>query len=326
MIAQQTGCENLKSGQKNRLIMEPINTAGTTGYSAEIQDYFAHYDLTCDESIEHRFGTFQSGRYTLAGHLYKPAVCRATVVCVHGYLNHTGQFKHLIQYLLKQDYAVAIFDLPGHGLSSGKTAAIDNFDEYTKAMEDFMAIVHDTMPAPYHAVGLSTGCSILIDRVLEGKSGEFDKIVLAAPLVRWSFYEPSKATHAVIRCFTSKLPRFDRNNSSDRDYNLFNWTQDYLHADCVSLDWVKALIEWNDKIESLGPVDRPILILQGDRDVVVDWKYNLRLLREKCPGAVIEMVPGAKHELFNESLEIRQQVLYDVDQYLQQTNVTEDET
>jgi alpha-beta hydrolase superfamily lysophospholipase len=51
------------------------------------------------------------------------------------------------------------------------------------------------------------------------------------------------------------------------------------------------------------------LILQGDRDTTVDWRYNVRLLRDKFPAANVEMIPGARHELLNEAAEFRSKVV-----------------
>lgn len=317
MIIQPETLPLMTGGKlSNRPELEAIEKGNTDGYSAETQAYFDYFGLGCDPSVEHRFGSFRSGGYTLAGHLYRPPVCKGTVVCLHGYLNHVGQLRHLIVFLLEQGYAVGAFDLPGHGLSGGEAAAIDSFEEYTMALTDFMAIVKERLPGPYHAVGFSTGCSIQIDGMLNGNAAEFEKVVMAAPLVHWSLYEQSKKTYAVYSRFTDRIPRFHQNNSSDRDYLVFNKTRDYLHAEALSLRWVKALFDWNERIESLPPCGRPVLILQGDRDSTVDWKYNLKLLREKFPAAEVRMLPDARHELFNESLEIRLKVLYAVAAHL----------
>jgi alpha-beta hydrolase superfamily lysophospholipase len=128
-------------------------------------------------------------------------------------------------------------------------------------------------------------------------------------LIHWTAYEQSKGTYKVYRAFTDRIARFHRKNSSDKDFLVFNKTQDYLHSKDLSLKWVKALFDWNDKIEAMESCGRPVLILQGDEDGTVDWKYNLKLMAEKFPHAKVEMIPGANHELFNEAIEYKQQAL-----------------
>ncbi|MHC4904976.1 MAG: alpha/beta hydrolase [Planctomycetota bacterium] len=302
---------------KERPELEPIAEVDPAAYSAEAIAYFAHYDLDCGGAdTEHWFGSFESGGFTLAAHLYEPAEYTATVVLLHGYLNHSGQFKNLIRFLLENGFAVAVFDLPGHGLSSGRQAEIDSFDQYITAAQNFLTLIKDRLNGPYYAVGFSTGAAILVEMLLEHIAGDFEKIVLAAPLIHWSAYEQSKATYKLYSSFTDRVARFHRKNSSDKDFLAFNKKKDYLHARELSLKWVKALFDWNDKIDPMGPCDREVLVIQGDKDGTVDWKYNMELIRRKFPNAATKMIAGANHELFNEAPEYKQQTLEMVEIYL----------
>lgn len=299
-----------------QVTIEPIETVDPAAYPPAVRAYFSHYGLDGDGyGAEHRFGSFGSGGFTLAAHWYKPARYTATVLLLHGYLNHTGQFRHLIRHLLDNGLAVAVYDLPGHGLSTGEMAAIDAFDQYVQTVQDFMQLVRGHLDGPYHAVGFSTGAAILVEMLLENGADAFDKLVLAAPLIRWTAYEQSKGTYQVYSQFTDRIARFHRRNSSDKDYLIFNKTQDYLHADYLSLKWVKALFDWNEKIETMAACGRDVLVLQGDKDGTVDWRYNLELLGRKLPNATIVMIAGANHELFNEAIVYKQQAFDAVDAY-----------
>lgn len=307
---------------KNQWSVEPIETVNPAEYPLFVMNYFVHYGLDGDwYKAQHRFGSFKSAGFALAAHLYKPARYTAAVMLLHGYLNHSGQFRHLIRYLLENGFAAAVYDLPGHGLSSGETAAIDSFCQYIQTTQDFLEVVKRHLDGPYYAVGFSTGAAILIEMMLESIAADFEKIILAAPLIRWSMYEQSKGTYRVYRQFTDKIARFHRKNSSDKEFLIFNKTQDYLHAKHLSLKWVKALFDWNDKIESMAHCGREVLVLQGNKDGTVDWKYNLNLIRQRFPNARIEMIAGANHELFNEAAEYRQQALELVGKYFQSPNI-----
>ncbi len=302
---------------RDQLTIEPIETVDPTGYSEAVKAYFAHYGLDGDWcGARHLFGSFESAGFTLAAHLYKPAQYTAAVVLLHGYLNHTGQFRHLIRYLLENGFAVAVYDLPGHGLSGGESAAIDSFDQYVQTTQDFMQVVRNHLDGPYYVIGFSTGAAILIEMMLENSAADFEKIVLAAPLIHWTAYEQSKGTYKTYVQFTDKIARFHRKNSSDKDYLIFNKTQDYLHAKHLSLKWVKALFDWNDKIEPMAACDRNMLILQGDKDGTVDWEYNLDLIGKKFPNADIQKISGANHELFNEAAEYKQKAMQIINDYL----------
>jgi len=303
---------------KDQLDIQPMEMVDPAVYPEPVVEYFHHYGLNyTDLDVTHWFGTFESGGFTLAAHLYEPAQYTATVVLLHGYLNHCGQFKNLIRFLLENGYAAAVFDLPGHGLSSGERAAIDSFDQYVPVTQDFLKLVISRLHGPYHAIGFSTGATILIEMVLTEQADDFDKIVLAAPLIHWTGYEQSKGTYKIYKVFTDKIARFHRKNSSDKDHLIFNKTRDYLHCTHIALNWVKALFDWNDKIKLLPESDRDVLVLQGDKDGTVDWKYNLKRVKQKLPKTDIKMIEDANHELFNEAPEYKQHALNHIQGYFE---------
>lgn len=299
-VRSKTGARSGDQVSKIRLSIGPIENANPQSYSEDTRAYFVHYGLDCGPDVEHFFGSFSSGRSTLAAHLYRPVHYEAAVVLLHGYLNHSGQMRHLLSALLERNFAVALFDWPGHGLSSGTPAHIDHFEEYTLALADFLNKVCPRLHGPYFAVGFSMGAAVLTDALLTQTVQSLDQVVLAAPLLRWAAYNFSKPLWKITSRFTDRIPRIRRKNSSDAEFLAFNQSQDFLHVRVVSLQWVKALYEWNEKLKTLPPSDREILILQPQEDKTVDWPSNLKILQDKFSAAQIQMLPGARHELFNE--------------------------
>jgi alpha-beta hydrolase superfamily lysophospholipase len=302
---------------KIREQIKPLDFNNRQQYPELVTDYFKYYNLDlAEENIEHIFGTFESNGYTLAAHIFKPAEYKATVVTLHGYLNHCGELKHLIKYLLDEGYAVAAYDSPGHGLSSGHRAAIDDFSQYSGVLTDFTNVLAEYLHGPYHFIGFSTGSTAAIDYLLTGQN-TFDKVILAAPLVHSCAWKQSKATFKYYSKFTDFVPRWPRNNSHDKEFILFNRKKDYLHAQWVPLKWVKALYEWNDKIEDLPPSNKTIKVIQGTNDTTVDAGFNMKFIRQKFPNADIKMIKNARHELFNEAAELRNNVFSQIKKYLE---------
>jgi alpha-beta hydrolase superfamily lysophospholipase len=297
--------------------LKPIQKVDPAQYPDSLLAYFCYYGLVPqDDSTQHLFGTFDSQNQTLAAHIYIPQDYKATVVLLHGYLNHSGQFKHLIKRLLRENYAVALYDLPGHGLSTGPRGQINDFDQYTNTLNDFIETIKTLTKGPYHLVGFSTGGGIAVDYLLNTKKPVFDKVVLAAPLIRNNAWKASKAGCEFYSQFSQTVPRIPRRNSSDKQFLRFNREMDVLHGRSVGLKWVKALHEWNDKINPLPPVEKPVYIIQGDKDTTVLWKYNVKFLKKKFLNARVEMVKNARHELFNEAQNIRENVLKLTTDYL----------
>jgi len=303
--------------EKVKSQMKPLDECNSTQYSDSVQRYFQYYWLDVgDGRAEHLFGTFKSDGQKLAGHIYKPAEYKATVILLHGYLNHTGQMKHLIGYLLGQGYAVAAFDMPGHGLSKGERGSIDDFSQYSDALRNSAKVVGGRLHGPYHLVAFSLGSGVALDYLLTSEDSIFDRIVLAAPLVRNAAWESLKTGYNVYSKLAKSIPRARRANSSDKKFLEFNRTKDILHVEKVPLKWVKSLYEWNDKIVNLPRRDRAVLVIQGTSDTTVAWRYNIKFIQSKFSDVKVRMIDKGRHELFNESVNIRSKVFSEIGDYL----------
>ena len=131
--------------------MKPLDFSKSGDYAPSVVSYFDYYKLGIENSgIDHIFGTFRSGDETLAAHIFRPKQYKGAVIVLHGYFDHCGQLNRLIKYLLQNGYAVAAFDLPGLGLSSGQRGAIDDFSQYCQALLDFTDKVKPRLKGPYH--------------------------------------------------------------------------------------------------------------------------------------------------------------------------------
>lgn len=302
-----------QSGDGNGMVkireeMAPIeDAAGKITDSAKL--YFEHYRLDMGPEVRHRFGTFTSRDWTLAAHIYEPAEYRGTVVLLHGYLNHCGQFRHLVRRLLDEGYAVAMYDMPGHGLSTGERAVIEDFSQYSDTVGDFIDVVNRLTHGPYDLIGFSTGGTVATDWMLTRDASRFRRVVLAAPLVHSPGWRSSLTGARFYSNFTDTVPRWPRKNTSDAAYVRFNRRDDVLHCRDVSLKWVMALHAWNDRMADREVCDRPVKVIQGTKDTTVSYKYNLQFIRGKFPAAEVTMIEGGRHELFNEAEGLRREVL-----------------
>ena len=316
------GCrQNIKDQDqitRIREAMQPLSTCDNGRYPEPIVDYFKCYGLDIENrlpDVEHFFGTFESNGYTLAGHIYKPAEHKGTVILLHGYLNHCVQLRHLIGFLVESGFAVAAFDLPGHGLSEGRRAAIEDFSQYSQALADFSAEVNEHTDGPYHVIGFSAGGSAVIDALFVNQPDSFTKVLLVAPLVHCVAWGPSKAGTKIFGGFVESVPRAARKESSDRQYLEFVKT-DPLQIKTVPLEWVRALHAWNDKIANLPGSPTQIKVIQGTKDTTVDWKFNVEFIREKFNNAEVVLIEDGRHELLNESVDIRTKVFSEIGNYL----------
>lgn len=205
---------------------------------------------------------------------------RGTVLLIHGYVATPCELTSVLRALLREGFVVVAPELPGHGLSDGPRADIGSFADYGRFLADLDPILL-LLPEPYDVVAHSTGASAVIER-LRSHGDPYDRIVLLAPLVRSQGYRMSRVFRALTRPFIDTVPA--RN------------TEDF-GSDRVPLHWFDALVAWNRELDNAPrPIsNRELLIIQGQSDRVVAWRYNLRVLEELLPGAVQLEIPHLEH-------------------------------
>ncbi|MEW6459854.1 MAG: alpha/beta hydrolase, partial [Pseudomonadota bacterium] len=126
-----------------------------------LQAYRSFYGLDLGgryAGLDSRLGSFNAAGYQIAVQLWAPAEPRATVLLLHGYYDHMGLYRHVIDWALAMNFAVLACDLPGHGLSCGARASIGDFAEYQQVLAGlFEQAAELDLPQPWHLCGQSTG-------------------------------------------------------------------------------------------------------------------------------------------------------------------------
>lgn len=285
-----------------------------------IQAYCDYYQI-CFSEAEHRLGTFQSGKYELAAQIFTPSHVRGTVILLHGYIDHTGTQRHLIRNCLEQNLRVATYDLPGHGLSSGRRMAIDDFSDYAEGFHIFLERIQTFLPGPYYFIGHSTGCAIAYEYLAQYSLHDFERIIFLAPLVRHVHWHISKIPYFFGKLFAVEtVPRRYSEISSDPAFLDF-LRRDPLQTDDVPYTWISALYHWNQRIQELPVLPVDLHILQGTRDTVVDQEYNIPFLERKVENVQVVRIEGAAHQLANESPALREKVFQTINTFLKEKEI-----
>ena len=295
-----------------------------------IRCYLSHYGLDRLKTpwpINHYLGTFDSLDYRLACHYFAVPEDRrrANIVVLHGYYDHVGLFRHAIEHCLSRGLSVLAFDLPGHGLSSGKPAAIESFDHYSQALTDCLSVAcNNGVAGPWHVLAQSTGAAAVINCLLRGdgfRPAELNKIVLLAPLLRPTGWNAGLWKYHLLRWFVTRVKREFAVNSHDEEFLKFIFEQDPLQARFLQIDWVRALKDYLETFDSADCCSAAIHIIQGTEDTTVDWIYNLPALTAKFPSARTYLIDGARHHMVNESKFYRDKIFAVVDEILQESGV-----
>ncbi|WP_437879529.1 alpha/beta hydrolase [Pseudomonas sp. LRF_L74] len=279
---------------------------------ADSQAYQRHYGLDLDaqrQGVRTRLGGFDLDGLRIAVQLWTPERPRATLVMLHGYYDHMGLYRHLVDWALAMNFAVIGCDLPGHGLSDGPRASIDDFSRYQATLDGLFAQAAALdLPRPWHLAGQSTGAGILVDHLLNGEPREeMGRIVLLSPLVRPRAWGRSRVTYHLLRPFKSSIARRFTENSTDLEFLDFVQNRDPLQPRQLPTAWVGALARWIPRIEKAPRSALRPLIVQGEADMTVEWRHNLRVLQSKFDRPEILQMPTARHHLVNEDVALRRQ-------------------
>lgn len=297
---------------------------------------FIELGLASKQSIE----VIPSTDFDLVAQVFEPDArldVKAQVVLLHGYFDHVGLYKHLLGLLLRQGVRVIAFDLPGHGLSSGKRAAIEHFAQYQSALRSVLsskyindlplyligqstggAIIADALTCAQDSAGLNDGASLNDGAVLNESSAlnavNIAGAVMLAPLLRPLAWSKAEFMHNLLQGRKDYWPRSYKDNSHDKDFLRF-LREDPLQHDGLSVEWVGALRKWVPEMLERHKSTRAVenlTIIQGTKDTTVDWRYNLAQYHKLFPLARVVTIKNAGHHLVCESPSYRDKVFDEV--------------
>ena len=291
---------------------QKINFHTPVEVTPDLQAYLNYYGFQL-EKVDYYFGKIEIDGTKIMVQMFSPEPSIGTVILLHGYLDHVGILKNIIQHLNHHQYRVISYDLQGHGLSEGEKASVNSFSDYLVTLEKLMKKARNEIPGPFYGIGHSTGGAILINYVLKQEESHFDKVILIAPLIRSNLWFFSKISFYLMKPFPfiKKIRRHFRENSSDEQFLDFIKI-DPLQSKAIPINWLNSLIHWNKEIQTYSPTNKETLLIQGTKDTTVEWEYNINFIKEKFHSLHITIIKNGRHELFNEKPQIRDEVFRNI--------------
>ena len=298
-------------------ILKPLNLHRSFEPSIELQAYRRLYALDVLPG-EHWQGYVQMPLFKLHVQVFSPALgdgqkIKGTVCLLHGYLEHSGIYQPIIREILEQGFSVLTYDLPGHGLSNGSPANIENFDHYQDVLHAVYSYVKHAvqLPKPWLGIGQSTGGAIWMHHLLEyaqrRENPMVERVLLLSPLIR-----PAKTAWwhnpvglGLIKRIKRQVPRHFRRNNHNPEFLRFVRLKDPLQPRMMGMDWILAMSKWMYEMEQRPACRIPVWLAQGAQDQTVDWRYNIEFIRQKFRLQTLLMLEEGSHQLINERADIR---------------------
>lgn len=306
--------------------LEPFDPSQPTLCDRQVRAYRHHYGFdSLPDDTDYSIGMESIQQAQLVVQYFQSRSAIGTVVIVHGYTDHAGLYRSVIDYLLRLKWSVLVYDLPGHGLSLGDPLGIDDFNTYVTQLNHLLQTYRAIMGRRLVLLGQSTGAAIIMSQQIMPvmhlmQPLHIDQRILLAPLLRPTRFERIKKLYRLVGWFRRRYKRDFTDNSGDPEFLAFVRQRDPLQHMHFSMNWIRAMLKWVPVMEAQRGVEGAPLIIQGDEDVTVDWQHNLPLFEQIFPKAETYLIRGGRHHLVNDALEIRKQVFVKIGECLAKLN------
>ncbi|WP_156291857.1 alpha/beta hydrolase [Oceanobacillus salinisoli] len=198
---------------------------------------------------------------------------------VHGLGDHIGELHNMIHTLVENEYLVNVFDLRGHGKSSGTRGFIQNWEEYREDLHTFRKIIGTEYPnLPLFIVSHSLGGVIGLDYVLQ-RGNDVRGLIAISPAIS---YEASRMEKILIALMGKLKPDYKVKNEE----NLERLTRDpdiieKLKADELRYHFAtpglgRGMMQTIKKLENQADTIQTPLLLQFGLDDEISPETKLR--------------------------------------------------
>jgi alpha-beta hydrolase superfamily lysophospholipase len=261
-----------------------------------------------DALVRQRRGTFSGVRGVPIAHRewLPDGEARGSVVIAHGINEHGGRYAHVAERLVRDGWLVAVIDHRGHGLSGGRRAAIERFDDWVADLDTYARRVLVGAPKPVFMLGHSLGGLIALVYALHHQDS-LTGLVLSSP----SVIPPKGVSPAALRTgrmlsrVAANLPVVAlRLDAVSRDPAVVTAYRDdpLVHLGRVRARTGAEILDAIAEVQrDIGRLTLPLLCVQGTVDRLVD-PGSARWVDEHAGSAdhTLRIYEGLYHEVFNE--------------------------
>jgi len=231
---------------------------------------------------------------------------RGTVLITHGYAEHSGRYRHVVDALTTAGYDAVTFDLPGHGIAPGPRARVDvgrliaqHPAIRARALED--ARTADLFLLGHSMGGLVTAGSALLD------ASHLRGVVLTGPALRPLPSVPPALARALLPLarVAPWLPstRLDSGHISRTPAVVRAYLDDPLvtTGPVPLLTGLTMTVQGDQVIRNAAALRTPTLVLHGGADALARVEGSREFIEGVRDTEIrLRIIDGAYHEVLNE--------------------------
>ena len=226
---------------------------------------------------------------------------------VHSWAMNSAMWAYQVADLSDQGLRCVAYDRRGHGRSD---IPAGGYDMDTLA-DDMAAVIEQLDLRDVVLVGHSMGCGEILRYVARHGSGRVAKIAFLAPATPFPLQTADNPHGAPMAYFEQMwaawardFPRWVEENrgpffTPQTSPQMEDWVIRMLEETPtpIAIATSRAMVT-TDLRADLGRIDRPTLILHGDKDASAPLELTGRPTTAGIRGAVLKVYPGAPHGLF----------------------------
>jgi acylglycerol lipase len=276
-------------------------------------------------NIQSSFKSSRDGTHIFYQSWIKPHANRVLVV-QHGFGEHSGRYKNIVDKLHDSDVNIYALDARGHGNSEGKRGHVDQFQYYIDDLSDLVRIAKEKENQDkIFLLGHSLGGVISLQYTLEvNNQDNLHALLLSAPGLKIKM-DPEKEVKKIASQYLAMLfPDFtiDANldvNFLSRDSNVVAaYKNDKLVHGKISFQMGNNLFYLSKAIyNKVHTVRIPVLVMHGDADHIADCNGSKELFKYfQFNNKTLKIYHGLYHEIMNEPKPDRDIVLNDIKNFI----------
>ena len=229
------------------------------------------------------------------------------VVFVHGLSLSSSMWNYQEAFLGDHGLRCISFDRRGHGRSDQSSPSCD----LNTFADDIAAVIDGLDLHGVTLVGHSVGCGEIIRYIARHGSSRVSRVVMLAPTTPFvlqtadnPFGPPAAYFEQMRAAWAADYPRWLYENRApfftpDTSPQMTEWIELELRKAHVSTAIAyHRMYVGTDLRPDLAKIDRPVLILHGDKDASAPLEITGRRTALGIPGAVLKVYTGAPHGLF----------------------------
>jgi len=234
------------------------------------------------------------------------AGARGVVALVHGLGEHSGRYPHLAEALNRAGYALAAFDLRGHGRSAGKRGVIPSYDALLDDVSLLLTEASNRYPGlPLFLYGHSLGANIVMTYTFQPRPS-LAGVVATGPALRLPF-DPPAWQITLGRLMDKIWPSFTQPNGLEtqalsRDPEIVQkYVEDPLVHNQVSGRLAFGFLDagrW--LLAHASELSVPLLLMHGGADRITDPNASRAFAADAGELCSLKIWDGFYHEIHNE--------------------------